>query len=156
MEDLVDCHDEHGNIHRIAKSKMVSRPGAFGFVRRGDSLLMTFDPRSGLHNLIGGGIDEGETAPEAMVREIREESGLIVDTMRPVASLQIHGWFAHHKVARTLQYEFFECFLVGGQDLDNLVTDEEFEIPTWRPIEGLLDEVYWWLKEPIQFYLERY
>ncbi|WP_430911822.1 NUDIX domain-containing protein [Methylobacterium sp. sgz302541] len=41
-------------------------------------------------HLPGGGIEPGETAPEAMLREFREEAEIVVD---PAVPLRLHGFY---------------------------------------------------------------
>jgi 8-oxo-dGTP pyrophosphatase MutT (NUDIX family) len=49
---------------------------------------------SGWH-LPGGGIEAGENAAEAMLREFREEAGIVVDPGQP---LRLHGFY-HNRAA---------------------------------------------------------
>jgi len=51
------------------------------FIRRGDELLMlnrNHKPTQGLWNGVGGKIEEGETAKDCIVREIQEETNIVV------------------------------------------------------------------------------
>ncbi|WP_232631331.1 NUDIX domain-containing protein [Methylobacterium sp. Leaf118] len=48
-------------------------------------------------HLPGGGIDPGESAPEAMRREFREEAEIVVD---PHAPLRLHGFFLSARAPR--------------------------------------------------------
>ena len=45
--------------------------------------------RDGFYKILGGGIDKGETHEDAVVREVQEESGLIVirDSIKPVGEV---------------------------------------------------------------------
>jgi 8-oxo-dGTP diphosphatase len=49
------------------------------------------DPHRGRWSLPGGRIEAGESAEEAVVREVREETGLDVSAGRPVGRVQIPG-----------------------------------------------------------------
>jgi 8-oxo-dGTP diphosphatase len=49
------------------------------------------DPHRGLWSLPGGRIEAGESPEEAVVREVREETGLEVVPGRPVGRVQIPG-----------------------------------------------------------------
>lgn len=52
------------------------RPGVYAIIDAGDGLLATYqeEPRPELQ-LPGGGVDPGETPLQALVREVREETG---------------------------------------------------------------------------------
>jgi 8-oxo-dGTP diphosphatase len=56
------------------------RLAAYALVRRGDRVLLTrnslLGPRPGTWTLPGGGLDHGESPTDAVVREVREETGL--------------------------------------------------------------------------------
>jgi 8-oxo-dGTP diphosphatase len=56
------------------------RLAAYALVRRDDHVLLTRNsargPRPGTWTLPGGGVDHGESPAEAVVREVREETGL--------------------------------------------------------------------------------
>lgn len=59
------------------------RPGAYAIIDAGDSLLATFQeaPRPELQ-LPGGGIDPGESPLVALSREVLEETGYAIHTVR--------------------------------------------------------------------------
>ncbi|MGN0143008.1 MAG: NUDIX hydrolase [Roseburia sp.] len=49
-----------------------------GIIRRGDCYAMQ-KSRAGEYKIPGGGVEQGETLAEALCREVREETGLLVD-----------------------------------------------------------------------------
>jgi 8-oxo-dGTP diphosphatase len=60
-----------------------TRVGAYGIVVDGTRILLTqlaLGADRGRWNLPGGGLDHGETPESALVREVREEAGLVVDS----------------------------------------------------------------------------
>lgn len=69
----------------------VQRVGAYALIERGDRILLTRISDKGFHTgewaLPGGGLDFGESPIDALVREVREETGLIV---APGALLTTH------------------------------------------------------------------
>ena len=71
------------------------RVAAYAVVVQQDRLLLTqLAPRTGAAgrwNLPGGGIDPGETPERAVVREVAEETGQVVDTVR-LDDVMTHHW----------------------------------------------------------------
>jgi 8-oxo-dGTP pyrophosphatase MutT (NUDIX family) len=73
---------------------------------------------NGFWNLPGGGLELGESVAEACVREVREETGLIVEIVRLI------GVYSAPKITtmsypdgRVIQYitSLFECRMTGGK-----------------------------------------
>jgi len=69
--------------------KYTTRPGAYGILRRGNEVLITFQssPKPEFQ-LPGGGIDPGETAIVALHREAREETGWAIRVERRLGAFQ--------------------------------------------------------------------
>ena len=72
--------------------------------------------QAGKLNGIGGKVEAGETLPEAMIREFREEAALTVRDWKHVLTLTGADWQGH----------FFRAF--GEIDAARAVTDEQLEI----------------------------
>lgn len=72
-----------GGIVRAGASTVVLRGGAVLLVKRGKGAAQ------GLWSLPGGHVDKGETAMQAAIREVREETGLAV---------RILGFLGEHEV----------------------------------------------------------
>jgi len=90
------------------------------------------------HNLPGGGIEAGELARQTVVREVREETGLDVETGNLVFTLE-YGDPAHHQVSF-----FFRCELLGSPALsvpalpDRNPDDPKLtSTPVWLPVGEL-------------------
>src|SRR5688500_14744347 len=60
----------------------IERPGGYAIIER-DGLIAVVTTPSGTH-LPGGGLDPGESAREATLREVREECGFDVEIVREI------------------------------------------------------------------------
>ena len=58
--------------------EIVSRPSARGIVIRDGKIGMIHSQKYDYYKFPGGGIEDGEDPRDAMIREVREEAGLIV------------------------------------------------------------------------------
>jgi 8-oxo-dGTP pyrophosphatase MutT (NUDIX family) len=80
-----------------------------------------------------GGANDGESGAEAAVREVREETGVIVEVREPLG--EVKYWYRRggRRVFKTVH--FFLCDYVGGDTADH---DHEVDEARWLPIEEAL------------------
>lgn len=83
------------------------RIGVFALVHDGSRVLLARRRDSGWWNLPGGGMERGETVDEAVVREVAEETGLLVAVERLVG--------VYSKPQRNEVVLTFACRVVGGE-----------------------------------------
>ena len=93
----IDLQDYAGCTHTYV------RDSARGIILRDGRVAMMYSRRDGYYKFPGGGIEAGESPVEAMIREVREEAGLVV---RP-ETVKAYGLV--HRVQRSMQDET-ECF----------------------------------------------
>jgi len=139
---LVLSHDFYGNEYEVEAKDLVWRPSAYGIVIKDGSILLTKQRKA--YHLPGGGVDLGEMPEDAVVREIKEETGL--DVKNPVLKDQISGFFTwkDQKTGKLWHYQsvllYYSCDFVGGElSTDGFEEDEalEGELAEWIPIEDL-------------------
>ena len=124
------------------------RVSARGIVFHDGNILLNRFGEGAYYNIPGGGIEKGETAHQAVVREIREETGLSVSAgelvfvleYEPVASGYAYGDGHHISL-------FFRCELIGKPDLSvpeepdaNPDDPSLVSCPVWLPA-GQLPEI---------------
>jgi 8-oxo-dGTP diphosphatase len=99
------------------------RVSAYAFVVKNNELLIIKNVRERFNDIIGGGIEEGETIPEALTREAMEEGGVNIE-IESLLHAEI-GWFYHEngKYYQTCQL-FYSAKL-----------DDELQTPTEQEIE---------------------
>jgi 8-oxo-dGTP pyrophosphatase MutT (NUDIX family) len=76
-----------------------------------------------------GGANDGESGAEAAVREVREETGVIVEVREPLG--EVKYWYRRggKRVFKTVH--FFLCDYVSGSTADH---DHEVEDARWIPL----------------------
>ena len=97
---------------------MVIRPGVSAIILTAEGLLLQRRSDNGHWGLPGGAVEPGESVSEALIREVREETGLEV---RPGRLIGVYSAPAHHQVVtypdgNVIHYvsSSFECRVTGG------------------------------------------
>ncbi len=97
---------------------MMIRPGVSAIILTAEGLLLQRRADNGLWGLPGGGVEPGESVTEALVREVREETGLEVTPLRLIGvySAPAHGQVVTYPDGNVIHYvsSSFECRVVGG------------------------------------------
>jgi ADP-ribose pyrophosphatase YjhB (NUDIX family) len=97
---------------------MMIRPGVSAVIRTAEGVLLQRRTDNRLWGLPGGGVEPGESVTQAVVREVREETGLEV---RPVRMVGVYSAPENHQIVtypdgNVIHYvsTSFECRIVGG------------------------------------------
>jgi len=95
---------------------LILRPGVSALVRDDDGrLLLEHRADSGDWSLPGGAVDPSEAPAQALVREVREETGLVVRPRRLVAVIGPQLIVYPHGDRLEVTTSVFDCEVVGGR-----------------------------------------
>jgi 8-oxo-dGTP diphosphatase len=114
------------------------RPAAFAVIEREGRVAVvrvTFEDGGGRTDLPGGGLDPGETAAQAAVRECGEEAGLLVEAGE--AFVRADHYFVNEKgVSRNTRGVFLTARLVREEPA--LKTEADHALDWLEPHEALV------------------
>jgi 8-oxo-dGTP pyrophosphatase MutT (NUDIX family) len=108
---------------------------AGGVVVRGDHVVVIVPTRraadgSRVLALPKGHVDPGETSVQAAAREVREETGIVAEPIRPLGESRY--WYRRDGRTIGKAVEFFLFHFVEGDTADH---DDEVEEVRWIPLE---------------------
>jgi len=111
-----------------------TRDGCRAIIIEDGKILLTHELNSGWWLLPGGGIEEGETSKDCVIREVEEETGVIV---RPTEQfLTIHEYYEEYRYTGY----FFICEVTGkGQMRLTDVEKERGVQPEWLPLQNAIE-----------------
>lgn len=76
---LVKCRTLFNEVKWVPHETMIQRPSVYGLVIYNQQLLVAKAHYTQKYVLPGGGIEKGEAIHAALIREIREETGIEVE-----------------------------------------------------------------------------
>jgi ADP-ribose pyrophosphatase YjhB (NUDIX family) len=118
---------------------MPIRPSAQAVVRRGDEVLV-YEGRDDIrqqafYRTLGGGIEFGERAEEALLREFREELGAELTATRLLGVLENifeHGGLPGHEIVFVFEAEFVDRSWYEREELGTILDGDE--PVSWQPL----------------------
>ncbi len=124
----------------LAVSAAIFRDGRVLIVRRGRP------PAQGVHTLPGGGVELGETLEAAVIREVREETGLDIEPLALAGYRQMIARDAGGKVERHFVILPFAARWIAGKiSLNEELAEANWLLPSelsgLKTTEGLADIV---------------
>lgn len=106
------------------------RPSVRGIILRDGKIAMMYSRKYNYYKLPGGGIEGEETLEETLIREVREESGLIVKpkTIKEFGYVKRieKGLFEDIFIQENFYYTCDAEELMAEQELDKYEAEEEF------------------------------
>ena len=111
-----------------------TREGSRAIIVEDGKILLTHERNSGWWLIPGGGLEEGETPETCVIREVEEETGLLV---RPLSRfLTLHEYYEEYRYTGYI----FICEVVGKGRMN--LTDAEKKRgvqPEWIPLQDAID-----------------
>ncbi|MBQ3796366.1 MAG: serine hydrolase [Butyrivibrio sp.] len=110
------------------------RKGSRAIIVQDGNILLTHELNSGWWLLPGGGQEEGETPEDCVIREVEEETGVLVRPLRKVLFMK-----EYYEEYCYTGY-FFTCEVIGKGQMN--LTDAEIRRgvqPEWIPLQDAID-----------------
>ena len=136
MSDMVTCVNEQGERVEARKDELEFRPSVYGVVIKDGKVLLSAQWKG--YDFPGGAVEKGETLEEALVREVKEETGV---TVSKGDMLYMMEQFFVHPVTKKCFHAilfYYKCQYVSGDiSTDNFTAEEASYIKPaeWVPLE---------------------
>jgi 8-oxo-dGTP pyrophosphatase MutT (NUDIX family) len=139
--NMITCQAFLGGTKEVAREMLQFRPAVYGFVIEQDKLLVVNTIISNRYSLPGGGVDLGERLETALVREVREESGLVVEVGHFAGFKEDFFYYNPNDIAfHSLLFYYFCRPLTFDLAAKEMIEDGEVDQPQWIPIQSLKED----------------
>ena len=136
----ITCEDINGKTYQVPADELTFRPAVYGIIIKGNKVLLSKQWDG--YDFPGGGIDLGESTEQALIREVKEETGLdvkmgkILHCNHSFFKLPFLGNYVH-----SIRL-YYECVIVGGEVSTEFLNDQEKQYatkPEWIDINKIKD-----------------
>ncbi|QMS85755.1 NUDIX hydrolase [Candidatus Xianfuyuplasma coldseepsis] len=126
-----------GNLESQDIVNNTMRIGCRAVVLHDSKILTVYDEKWDITSLPGGGLEPGETITECVIREVKEETGVIVTN--PVEMVRV----IEHFDGNSYTSIYFKCDYVNSTNITSLTAlEKEVNLLTrWVTIENLMTEL---------------
>jgi 8-oxo-dGTP diphosphatase len=138
---MIEATSVYGNKTMVAKDKLELRASAYGIIKHEGKILLVKLKSSKKWFFPGGGIEQGELIEDAIIREVKEETGTDVKVEEFIAHKETFFHFDHYD--KTFQnYAFFYTCKPLTFDLSDeyKIPQEEDERAEWIDLSTLKKE----------------
>lgn len=109
-----------------------TRTACRGIIIEGEKILLSYETLTNQWMIPGGGLEDDESDIECCVREIAEETGMIVDVSE--CMLEIDEYYENWKWVN----KYFICKVTGTTEIKQTESEREVGmVPEWLPIEEI-------------------
>jgi len=138
---LVTCKDITGNSYQVNVEDLSFRPAVYGVIIKDKKILLSKQWDG--YDFPGGGIELGEPTENALIREVKEETGLnvkmgkILHCEHSFFKLPYKGNFVHSI------HMYYECEVIGGELSTAFLDEQEKQYagqPEWVELSKI-DEI---------------
>ncbi len=141
LDRLVTCRTIGAGHQQVRVGDLSWRPSVYGVVIKDGKVLLC--PQWDGYDFPGGGVHEGEPILEALVREVKEESG--IDVVPDELLLVQDDFFIHPRSGKPFHsiLMYYKCEAIGGEISDAGFTEFEktmMKTAEWLDIAAALEK----------------
>jgi len=134
----VICRDIHGKTYEVPVEELSFRPAVYAVIIQDNKVLLAKEWDG--YDFPGGGMNLGETIPDALVREVKEETGFDISVGQPIFSKDnffkkaMREKFVHSILL------YYTATVIGGEaskDFIQGVENEFMGMPEWIPLSEI-------------------
>lgn len=141
---MVKCKNVNGEEFEVSINELAFRPSVYGIIFKDDKILLSKQWDG--YDFPGGGIKLGENINDALVREVKEETGFEIKINEIIACK--NSFFKYLEKEKYVQsiLMYYSCEAIGGKASLEFIAESEknyIDMPEWIGIDDV---------ESIKFY----
>lgn len=138
---MITCTSIYGNKIDVPKEKLFFRPAVYALLIEDGKILLVTIRSAKRYFFPGGGVNIGERLEEALMREMKEETGLDIDILQPLGFKEDFFYYDPMDAAFHGLLFFYLCAPKTTQIIaEDQIKDDEATKPRWVEIETLKGE----------------
>ena len=115
---------------------IIERDGAYGVIVDANWRIAVVEVPKGVY-LPGGGIEAGESAEEALRREVREETGMEIEIVSPMGTVRQYAFWRGDWYNKIGQY--FLCRPISNEGVP---TEDDHTLHWWSGTQAMADLIH--------------